>query len=309
MLSYFISWVINVMKHTNRLSWPKIDRYKGIIQGPIFGLCCALAILGIVGCQTTTTFQSADVPPSPLKIRLAKQQGKPVPTSILGPTVSGILKKPDGEGPFPAVIMFPTSGGWKYTPKYWQGLLNDWGYVTLEVHSFEARGYTQLPLYKPHTVVSPAGGMLLDAIGANGHLRTLPFVDGNRIAVMGWSYGAETALAAVDKLTGSINYQDRFAAAVAFYPGWCAASDDFFAPALILIGALDDETSPRICEAMLREKPDGSAPIELKIYSGSYHRFDVPGKSYFFRGHFSQYNAAATSDAKLRIKAFLGKHL
>jgi dienelactone hydrolase len=243
-----------------------------------------------------------------LKIRLAKQQGKPVPTAILGPTVSGILKKPDGDGPFPAVIMLPTSGGWKHTPKYWQGLLNDWGYVTLEVHSFEARGYTRLPSYQPRKVIAPAGGMLLDAIGANEHLRTLPFVDGSRIAIMGWSFGAMTALAAVDKLTGSVNYQDRFATAVAFYPG-CEASGDFFAPALILIGALDNETRPRKCEAMLRDKPDGSAPIELKIYPDSYHKFDAPGVPKFIEGYLYKYNAAATSDAKLRVKAFLGKHL
>ncbi len=308
MLSYFISWVINVTKHTNRLSWPKIDLYKGIIQGPIFGLCCALAMLGIVGCQTTTTFQSADVPPSQLKIRLAKQQGKPVPTAILGPTVSGILKKPDGDGPFPAVIMLPTSGGWKHTPKYWQGLLNDWGYVTLEVHSFEARGYTTLPSYQPRDVVAPAGGMLLDAIGANRHLRTLLFVDGSRIAIMGWSFGAMTALAAVDKLTGSVNFQDRFAAAVAFYPG-CEASGDFFAPALVLIGELDDEVRPSKCRLMLHDKPDGSAPIELKIYPDSYHKFDAPGVPKFIEGHFYKYNAAATADAKARVQAFLGKHL
>ena len=297
------------MKQTDRLSWPKIDWYKGIVQGPFFGLCCALAILGIVGCQTTTTFRSADVPPSPLKIRLAKQQDKPVPSAIIGPSVSGILRKPDGEGPFPAIIMFPTSGGWKHTPKYWQGLLNDWGYVTLEIHSFEARGYNKVGGRNPGLLVSASGDMVLDAIGAIKHLRTLPFVDENPIAIMGWSYGAQTALAAIDKIGLAVNHEYRFAAAVAFYPRCSTASGDFFAPALVLIGALDDESRPSTCRIMFHDKPDGSAPIELKIYPDSYHTFDTPGVARFVEGHFYKYNAAATADAMVRVKAFLGKHL
>ena len=82
---------------------------------------------------TEVEFNSMDVPPSKFKIRLAKQKGLPVPEGTPGLPVKATLTKPEGKGPFPAIVMFPNGGGWPDTPRHWRERLNNWGYVTLEV--------------------------------------------------------------------------------------------------------------------------------------------------------------------------------
>ncbi len=78
----------------------------------------------------------------------------------------------------------------------------------------------------PH-LPGPEAGALLEAIERpKGVLKS----------VLDRIFG-EPPVAAIDKTGLAVNHEDRFTAAVAFYPG-CTASGDFFAPALILIGFL-----------------------------------------------------------------------
>src|SRR5207244_6494030 len=55
------------------------------------------------------------------------------------------------------------------------------------------------------------------------HLKGLPFVDGDRVVLMGWSHGGWTTLEAI----ASRRYRsspDQFRAAIAFYP-WCRSEE------------------------------------------------------------------------------------
>ena len=57
-------------------------------------------------------------------------------------TVPGLLAKPEGKGPFPAVVLLPTCGGMKsHVTSYWPDYLNGLGYVALTADSLGARGY------------------------------------------------------------------------------------------------------------------------------------------------------------------------
>jgi len=105
------------------------------------------------------------VPPSKFKIRLAKQKGLPEPKGVQGLPVKATLAKPGGKGSFPAVVMFPTGGGWQDTPRHWRERLNTWGYVTLEVGDENDVPSTFEPLNK-----------VLDAIGALKYLQEVPYV-------------------------------------------------------------------------------------------------------------------------------------
>jgi dienelactone hydrolase len=49
----------------------------------------------------------------------------------------------------------------------------------------------------PSKVEEPLN-QVLDAIGALKYLQEVPYVDSDRVAVMGWALGAETALGAID---------------------------------------------------------------------------------------------------------------
>ncbi len=250
--------------------------------------------------STEISFKSANVPPSKLKIRLAKKNGLPVPRGVPGPVVKAILSKPDGDGPFPAVVMFPTSGGWKDTPQHWRERLNAWGYVTVEVFSYGSRDAAA-------AMIKPVN-MVLDGVGALDHLRTLAYVDADRVAVMGWSLGAETALWAVDAAAWGGKYDARFAAAVALYP-WCGVTGAFFAPVLVISAERDDGARPLFGTDLIERKPAGSAPMTMEVMPGAYHWFDLPHEPNYTFGVTYQHSAEATAAAVKIIRSFLEKRL
>ena len=51
----------------------------------------------------TVHFRAATIGPSELQVRLAKERSEPVPT-IEGEMIVGVLYRPAGNGPFPAII-------------------------------------------------------------------------------------------------------------------------------------------------------------------------------------------------------------
>jgi dienelactone hydrolase len=245
-------------------------------------------------------FNSIDVPPSKFKIRLAKQKGLPAPEGIPGLPVKATLTKPEGKGPFPAIVMFPNGGGWPDTPRHWRKRLNTWGYATLEVGAENEVTNTMLPSSV--------------AIGALKYLQEVPYVDSDRVAVMGWSMGAETALWAIDALGWAGKHRDRFVAAVAIYPACHLLNvGQFFSPALIISAELDGIARPSSCERLVKSVPSGlNVPI-LKIIPGAYHWFDLPHRpAITYDMTYSQtydmtyeYNAKATEAAVNHVRSFL----
>jgi dienelactone hydrolase len=252
---------------------------------------------------TEVEFNSKDVPPSKFKIRLAKQKGLPAPEGAPGLPLKATLTKPEGEGPFPAIVMFPNGGGWPDTPRHWRERFNTWGYVTLEIGE-----ENKVPDYmEPPT-------MVLDAIGALNYLQEIPYVDSNRVAVMGWDQGAETALWAIDALTWASKVNDRFVAAVAIYPPCdLFSASQFFSPSLIISPELSDFAKPSRCERFVKNvPPDLNVPI-LKVIPGAYHWFDLPHRPAQLDDRtYSQaydmtyeYNSKATEVAADHVRSFL----
>lgn len=252
---------------------------------------------------TEVEFNSMDVPPSKFKIRLAKQKGLPAPEGVPGLPVKATLTKPEGKGPFPVIVMFPNGGGWPDTPRHWRERFNAWGYVTLEVGA-----ENEVPDYYEPSI------QVLDAIGALKYLQEIPYVDSNRVAVMGWDQGAGTALWAIDPSSWAGKHKDRFVVAVAIYPPCdLLSAGQFFSPALIITGEFDDWAKPSGCERLVKSVPlDLNVPI-LKIIPGAYHWFDMPRRpSQLDDMTYSQswdmtyeYNAKATEAAVNHVRSFL----
>ena len=63
-------------------------------------------------------------------------------TSFLGETtmLSGRLMRPEGDGPFPAVVLLHGCNGMSYDDTWAENFLLPWGYVLLEIDSFGPRG-------------------------------------------------------------------------------------------------------------------------------------------------------------------------
>lgn len=218
-------------------------------------------------------------------------------------TLTGKLSKPNGEGPFPAVVLLHGCSGSHSREDIWAGRLKGWGYVVLQVDSFGPRGKSNI--CGRHYVVPP-WMRAQDAYDAKSYLATLPFVDGNRIAVMGWSHGGNSTLETVKR----VMEEKPFSAAIAFYP-YCGhyQLSYFNAPLLILVGEKDDWTPASLCTSALPPEGATTHELTLKVYPGAYHTFDMRVKPRVYLGHHLEYNRAAEADAIVRVREFLAKYL
>ncbi len=228
------------------------------------------------------------------------------PSAVSSMEIPATLIKPDGDGPFPAVvIMHDCSGlgpGSNGAPGRWAEALVAQGYVVLLPDSFSPRGFAQGVCTIPGSESRSASPYVRaqDAYGALAALRALPYIDGKRIAVMGNSHGGSTTLATMAAPAGNNDplasaKRDGFAAAIALYPGCAARYGKWsvtrganrpgpvtayagvyepLAPLLILIGDKDDWTPAEPCRRLVDQARTAGFMIDINVYPGAYHAFD-----------------------------------
>ena len=250
------------------------------------------------------------------------------------------VTKPDGPGPFPAVVIAhdcsglnPGSSG---APDRWARELVRRGYVVLMPDSFTTRGFPGGVCTNPspnRNNVSPAH-RVRDAYATLAHARTLPYVDGRRVGLMGGSHGGSTTLASMlapedDAAPLANEKRAGFTAGVALYPAcapgarvWHNAAGVYrpIAPLLILIGEKDDWTPAEPCRKLAETARTAGYPVTIKIYPGAHHSFDSPnpvryvatrinGNSPSGRGATTSGDPSAWADAIQRVVAFFAEHL
>lgn len=249
-------------------------------------------------------FESAAVKPTPFQERRAREQGKSPPQSQ-AVSLMGYLSLPQGDGPFPAVVVMHGCGGIRSSTKIdWPKRLTSWGYVVLVVDSFTTRNIKD-------TCQGYLADRVFDAYGALDFLSTYGFVDAKRIALMGFSAGGIATLEAT-KAGGNEQFMDhKFRAAVAYYPVCAPNEGDATVPTLILNGELDDWSPVEKCRQRVSRLSGKGPPIELDIYPGAYHDFDSTEFAVAKRafGHREEYNAPAAEQSFSSVKAFLQKYL
>lgn len=218
--------------------------------------------------------------------------------------LSGTVHRPKGDGPFPAMVLMHGCSGLRDADFRWASWLNAEGYVALVVDSFSLRGISNIC---GKYWVLRSSERVWDAFGALAYLRSLPFVDGDRIGVIGWSNGGAAALRA-----SATFLQPRaggFRAAVAFYPSCRAYPPTGTIPLLLLLGELDDWTPAAPCvDASKRAHREGET-VSWMVYPGAYHSFDRDRPAREYLGHHLEYRPEAARDAENRIRAFLAEHL
>lgn len=243
------------------------------------------------------------------------------------------LYKPAGDGLFPALVLQHQCGGLRNASGSWQNhSMLEWaraavsrGYVTLLLDSMGPRGVDSL-------CSGPRGGVNFmrgtrDALMAADHLKKLPFVDKERIAHAGFSWGAMVALASSGKTWGeALGNGSRFAAAVAFYPGCFTVrpasgpayeliNPDIDKPILVLMGGQDTETPPAECLPKLETVRAAGAPVQWHVYPDATHCWDCKNLHNFsktdVRGNrvIYRYSHDFTKDAEERMFQFLRKEL
>ncbi len=225
------------------------------------------------------SFNSAVLPPTPFMIRISKAQGVPTRQGKPGIALSATLAKPEGEGPFAVVLMFPTCKGWtdmdKDQNQDWRSQIVQWGYVALQVNSVTSRPHIGVNC-DPARYDGAVGGtdLLFDGMGALEYLSTLPYIDAERVAVIGWGLGGSGAVKSVNAQGFARLFKRRFKAAVAFYPD-CEMHSEYIAPSLVFVGE-KDELRPLLCQKMLENtEPNQKHLFTLRIIEGAEREFDI----------------------------------
>jgi len=251
-------------------------------------------------------FDSAARPLGKLQERLARQRGEdPKPTP--GIHLQAYLAKPEGSGPFPAVVVLHGCRG--TTPlerEKLPGLLVSSGYVALSVDSFTARKAEEACVKEPGSV-----DRISDAYGALAYLAAQPFVDRKRVGLVGVSMGARAVLALAEHGVGEgvINPENlMFRAGVAYYPRCGVLTDKATFPLLIMVGREDQWTPARACEELAAGRASDSAPVELTIYPGAHHGF-VEEDWTSGQGFKVEYNGDAAAESLRRAREFLDRHV
>jgi dienelactone hydrolase len=246
------------------------------------------------------------------------------------------LLRPEGPGPFPAVVMMhdcsglgPRSSG---APGRWASELVAHGYVVVLPDSFSTRGFPGGVCTDPSPERARVGPRqrMFDAYAALAYLRTLPFVDGARVGLMGGSHGGNTTLVSVVASKDTAGRAPGFSAAVALYPGCKATLGNWhadltgvykpLAPLLILVGELDDWTPAEPCRRLADAAQKAGYPVAIKIYPGAYHSFDSGNPPHFVaarvnasspsgHGATTGGNPEAWADSIREVLAFFGRNL
>ncbi len=204
----------------------------------------------------------------------------------------------------------------------YSALLNAQGWHALVLDSFTPRGEKELCTQRIGTRAITMSQRRLDALGALAWLARRSDVDAGRLALLGWSNGGSSVLAASNLAYRDVALaQPKPRALAAFYPGCEAELKRGYtpsAPLQLFVGAQDDWTPAQACEALAARAPAGM-PIAIERYAGAYHGFDsdkplrlrkdVPNGVHPGQGVHVGGNAAALEASRARLLAFLREQL
>lgn len=225
-------------------------------------------------------------------------------------SMSNGIFRPQGQGPYPAVVLAHTCGGLQpHITDRTKELLAA-GYLVLVLDSYGPRGHTAF--CQPRGVMAPR--VYKDAFDALRHLAKMKEVDAQRIYLVGFSLGSFVASSVaspeVARLVGS---EPRFRASVGWYgscafdvsphPKWQLLHRDTDRPVLLLLAGKDTETPIAECFPLMEQMKSEGKPVAWHVYADATHAWD---KSDSQRGYV--YNGDVLKDAVQRTLEFLRSH-
>jgi carboxymethylenebutenolidase len=186
-----------------------------------------------------------------------------------GEMVAAYVAQPDGEGPFPAVIMLHEFWGLKPEIVEKADALAAEGYVVVAPDMYRGQTTDWLPRAIFLALTVPESQVLGDLEPVLRWLETQPAVDAERIVVMGFCYGGGKAL--------QFSLRNSELAGTGVFYGALESNPAILrqlpGPVLGIFGAEDQAPSPEAVEAFRAGLETAGIDHEITIYDGVGHAF------------------------------------
>jgi dienelactone hydrolase len=225
-------------------------------------------------------------------------------------STSGVWSKPEGDGPFPALIIAESCGGQKPTvTKMWPKYLNSLGIATYTPKVLEKFGKKYCPNMKFIASNPNRIKMLRILYSALDEMRKKDYVDKNSIGIIGFSLGGINIRDAGEIKDLKSPEGNKFKYAVNVY-GYCTLlerqGDNI--PTLMLLAENDNAGGKmKYCD---KAKAENFENMTWHTIAGAWHAFDDPaadGKTDPGKNKM-KYSKSATEEAKTVIKDFVMKN-
>jgi len=229
--------------------------------------------------------------------RLEKVTNTTIPGANGGPDVRAYVVKPQGDGPFPTVIMIHEFFGLNESIVSKADLLAEQGYLVIAPDTFRGSTTMWIPRAIYQVISTKPENVNVDLDSVYAWLESQPDVDSNRIAIAGFCYGGRTSL--VYSL-----HNNRLAATVVFYgspetdPNVLKALPG---PVLGIFGGADQSIPTEQVNAFDAALSDAGVTHEITIYDGQPHAFVHDAEGIKAGG--------AQGEAWSQMLAFLDKNL
>ena len=201
--------------------------------------------------------------------RLGAVSNTTIPGVNGGPNVRTYVAKPEGEGPFPAVIMIHEFWGLNESIVSKADLLAEEGYLVIAPDTFRGSTTSWVPRAIYQVISNQPEHVNADLDSVYAWLESQPDVDPDHIAIAGFCYGGRTSL--VYSL-----HNDRLAATVIFYGSPETDAEvlkNLRGPVLGIFGGADQSISVEQVNAFDAALTQAGVPHEITIYEGQPHAF------------------------------------
>lgn len=215
------------------------------------------------------------------------------------------LEKPEGNGPFPAVMLVPGCSGFEH--RLWKGhyertarQLKELGFVTIRVDYLAAADSSSCEV-----IMNPSE-LGDDVATAAKYLREQPYVKPDGINLLAWAYGGVPTFHALRKTESREPVQ--VAAAVAYYPSISLPEQlKVETPVLVLCTKQEIQSACHRIDTLLAEEPANGRLRVVKYEDGlvGFDNSDLPAKMETLNGNYIGYFETTASTAWTEVAKFL----
>lgn len=215
-----------------------------------------------------------------------------------GQNVHGVMYRPHGKGPFPAIVVIHEWWGLNDWVKQQAQMFSEHGYVTLAVDLYRGQVATDPEMAHELMRALPQDRGVQYLTAAVAYLKTQKDIEPNRIGAVGWCMGGgfalQLAIAEPSLRAVAINY-----GALDTDP---AQLKKIHAALLGNFGALDRGITPQDVQTFSTEMRKLGHPVDFKEYGDAGHAFQNPNNK-------AGYRPADAADADQRMFTFFARTL